>query len=89
MPNYSFRDKRNNDIQVLDMPMAEREPWLEANPDWEQVFLKVCIADPLMLGHLPAHAKDFQRNVLGRMAKSIPGNNIEHQMRRFGRTTEI
>lgn len=87
--NYTFRNKKNNSVKVVEMRMADREPWLDANPDWEQIIVNMVLADPMMLGRLPAEAKDFQRNVIGRMEASIPGNNLKHQMRRFGQTREI
>ncbi len=86
---YSFRNKNDGEIITLEMRMADREPFLEACPELEQIITKMHLADPLMLGKLPAHAKDFQRNVIGRMAEAIPGNNLKEQMRHFGNTTDI
>lgn len=89
MVTYTFRNKNTDEVFNLDMPMASRESFLENCPELEQLIVACNIADPMMLGHLPANAKDFQRNVLGRMAESIPGNNIKQQMKHFNMTTEI
>jgi hypothetical protein len=75
---YSFRNKETQDIQTIEMSMADRQPWLDSHKDWEQIIVKMTLADPMMLGIQSYQQKDFNRNVLGRMAASIPGNTLKH-----------
>ena len=80
--NYTFKNKKNNDIKIVSMVMSEREPWLNANPDWEQIIVSMTLADPMMLGIQTKEQKEFNKHVLGRMKKGIPNNNLHHS--RYG-----
>lgn len=74
---YSFRKIGTEDIFELSMPMADREVYLQENPEMEQVIVKAPgVADPLMLGRMNAAGKDFQRNVIDRMKHAIPHNQL-------------
>lgn len=85
MPTYNFRHRDSQEIILVECSMHEREEFIEANPEYEQILIHTpTIVDPLMLGRLSPTGKDFQRNVLGRMAAAIPGNNLGTQMKRFG-----
>lgn len=76
---YSFRHKEDhNNIVTLEMPMAEREPWLANNPDFEQIIVTCTIVDPMMVGVYSPDVANFNKNVLGRMKDAIPNNNLHH-----------
>jgi hypothetical protein len=83
MPIYTFRSKRNkNNIKTLDMPMAEREVWLDAHPQWEQILTVMNIGDAMMLGIVSKEVKEFNKHVIGRMKHGIHGNNLNRS--RYG-----
>ena len=73
---YSFQHKKTGEVLTLEMTMAEREPWLKKHRQWQQILTRINIADPMVLGIQTREQKDFNRNVLGRMKKAIPGNNL-------------
>jgi hypothetical protein len=73
---YSFRNKNDGEIVELEMKMCEREPYLENNPDWEQIITKSpSFGDPVKLGFTKPPS-DFQDKI-ARMKHSIPRNNIK------------
>ena len=52
--------------------LLESHPWISV--DWEEQK-PPAIGDPVRLGILKPPA-DFQKNVIGRMKESIPGNTL-------------
>ncbi len=85
MPEYTFENTLTKDIITLDMSMKEREEYLANNPTHQQILIKApALLDPMMMGKLSPSGKLFQSTVLDRMKKSIPGNNIAAQQKRFG-----
>jgi len=76
--NYSFRNKRSKRVVTLEMSMADREVYLKEHPNMEQVLLTMPpLLDPFFMGRLNDSAKSFQKNVLGKMKETIPGNNLK------------
>lgn len=74
MPTYKFRNKETGDVFEKWMLMAEREPYLEANPDLIQM--------PTLLNSV-SEVGDFQNKtdggwneVLTRVSK-VPGSVIK------------
>jgi hypothetical protein len=76
MPTYRFKD--NNTGEVFDkwMYMAEREPYLEANPNLTQVpagFTSISEVGDWKNTKVPGSFKD----VLGRIKTSYPNSTFE------------
>jgi hypothetical protein len=65
MPTYTFRDKNTGEITEKWMYMAQREPYLEANPDLEQIHLSAlsAVGDPGLRDRVPEGFKDVLRKV--------------------------
>jgi hypothetical protein len=75
---YDFRYKGTEEYFQLSMPMSDREKYLEDNPNVEQVLLVAPpLADPMRLGRMNPAQRNFQKNVIGRMRDSLPGNNLK------------
>lgn len=73
MPVYSFENKETNEQFELTMSMAEREPYLEANPNIKQIFTKFPgIGDPGRLGI--TKVDDGFKDVLKNVKKHHPGS---------------
>lgn len=75
MPTYCFLNNDTGEEFEETMPMAEREAYLQSNPNITQVFSRLNIGDPVRLGVTKPPA-DFMKGVIGRMQESIPGNRL-------------
>lgn len=61
------------------MSMSEREQYLEDNPHMQQTLVNVLpYVDPIMLGRLNKEGRNFQTNVIDRIAQTVPGNNLKN-----------
>ncbi len=75
MAIYTFYNKESDEYIELEMPMAEREPFLEANPHLEQALTKApSIGDAVRLGFVKP-AEGF-RDMLREMNKAHPKGRI-------------
>jgi hypothetical protein len=75
MPTYRFLDNNTGEEFEEIMAMADREPYLTANPHVTQVFNALNIGDSVRLGITKPPA-EFMKGVVGRMQESIPGNRL-------------
>lgn len=72
MPRYAFEDTNTGGQFEMDMPYDELQPFLNHNPELQQIF-KLNIGDSVSLG-VTRPPVDFQKYVLSR-AKAMPGAN--------------
>lgn len=76
MPIYSLKHKKTGEIFNKTMKISEYDQYLQQNPDIERYFDSVPLyGDPVRLG-IKTPPSDFQKNILGRMKESIPGNTL-------------
>ena len=80
MPTYTFRNKETDEEFTLSMKMDEREPYLKQNPHIEQIFTIPRIGDSVRLGVTKPNT-DFHKHVIGKIADTVPGNNIKQNSR--------
>lgn len=79
MPTYTFFDTTAKEEVSLFMSMSEREQYLEDNPHMQQTLVNVLpYVDPIMLGRLNKEGRNFQTNVIDRIAQTVPGNNLKN-----------
>lgn len=72
---YDFRNKITGEIIQLEMMMADREPYLEENPDMEQVIISCgFLGDSVKLGITKPDGAFI--NKIERMQHGIPHNKI-------------
>jgi hypothetical protein len=71
MPNYTFRNKKTEEIITVNMSMAEHDTYLNDKPDWEQIIQSAVVVDPVNIGITKPPA-DFQKYVLGRIKSAVP-----------------
>lgn len=71
MPNYTFRNKKTEEIITVSMTMAEHDTYLDDKPDWEQMILAANFVDPVSIG-ITKPPSDFQKYVLGRVKAAVP-----------------
>lgn len=72
MPNYTFRNKKTDEMITVQMTMAEHDTYLNDKPDWEQVIggpMTVCDSWTIGVSKPPS---DFSKYVLGRIKNSVP-----------------
>jgi hypothetical protein len=73
MPSYSFENTETNEQFDLTMRMAEREPYLQANPHIKQILTQFPgIVDPIRLGI--RKPDDNFRDVLKNVKAHHPGS---------------
>jgi hypothetical protein len=72
MPRYAFEDTKTGEQFEMDMSYDELTPFLNHNPELQQVF-KINIGDSVSMG-ITKPPVDFQKYVLNR-AKAMPGAN--------------
>lgn len=86
MPNYTFRNKKTKKEHTEFMTISERELYLRANPELEQVISLVPIVDSVRIGITKPDA-GFQKNVIGRIKAEHPDSYIGN--RHFNIPSEI
>jgi hypothetical protein len=74
MPTYTFRHKESGEVVEKVMRMSERDAWVEANSDYEQVHDSINIGDSVRMG-ITKPPSDFQKHIIGKVAK-MPGAKI-------------
>jgi len=75
MPTYDFRHKETQEVITKIMKISEKEEWLAANPEYENVILGAPgIGDPVRLG-LKKPDNGF-REVLQKAKQAHPLGNI-------------
>jgi len=76
MPIYTFEHKKTGDQQTLEMKIAERETWLDENPEWFQCLNTMHTGDPLKLGvSKNPRLLEFQKYVLPGIKKASGRDN--------------
>ncbi len=76
MPIYTLRDKETQEIFERTMKISEYEVFMEENPNFERYYNTMpLIGDSVRLG-IKKPPSDFQKNIIGRMKDSIPGNTL-------------
>lgn len=76
MPIYDLIDTNTNEVFEKSMKIAEYQRFLEENPHIKRYYTKPNIAiDSIALGRTKP-PKEFQENIIGRIKRSVPGNNI-------------
>lgn len=76
MPLYDILNTETGKIEEKMMSIAEYEQYKKDNPTHQQVFSDMRFIDEVRIGRKKP-PKDFQENVIGRMKRNIPGNNIQ------------
>ena len=82
MPNYTFKNKKTEEIFTITMKNSERELYLESNPDIEQMLISLNYVDPASVGRVKVPS-DFN-NLIKRIKKGNIGSTINS-----GNITEI
>jgi hypothetical protein len=76
MPIYSLKNKNTGEIFEKNMKISEYTEYLKKNSDIERYFESVPLyGDPVRMG-IKTPPADFQKNIIGRMKESIPGNTL-------------
>lgn len=76
MPTYTMRNLETGDEQTLILTLSERQPWIDANPDWEQA-----LSTPLLVREAKgalAKSPDSWKDHLKTMKKHSGRNNKIH-----------
>lgn len=72
MPNYTFRNKKTEEIITVNMTMTEHDTYLNDKPDWEQIIQSANVVDSWNIGVTKPPA-DFQKYVLGKVQAKTAG----------------
>lgn len=80
MPTYTFRNKETGETFDKLMPMAQREPFLQDNPQLEQVLGATAMGDPVRLG-VRTNDSGF-KEVLSKIASSNYKSNLANKLSR-------
>jgi len=76
VPTYNFRQKETGEVIEKVMKFSERDEWIAANPDYEQVHIQMPnIGDPIRLG-ITKPPSDFQKHIIGKVA-SMHGADVQ------------
>lgn len=76
MPIYSLKNKKTGEIFEKIMKISDYERYLQENQHIERYFDTAPIyGDPIRLSIRKPPA-DFQKNVVGRIKASVPGNTL-------------
>ena len=86
MPRYAFEDTKTGDQFEMDMSYDELQPFLNHNPELQQIF-KLNIGDSVSLG-VTRPPVDFQKYVLER-AEAMPGANKKTLEKRWVTPKEV
>ena len=84
MPNYDILHKPTGEVTEKFMTIAEKELFLKENPEYEQVFMKMRVGDPVALG-VQRPPSDFTNHVLAPIERFY--NSGKQRETRFGRKT--
>lgn len=76
MPTYTFRNTTNDEIELHEMKISERESFIAAHPDLEQVLVPQATLDSIRLGVKKPPA-DFQKGILGKIKENHPHGSVE------------
>jgi hypothetical protein len=81
MPTYDFQNKVTGEVVEKMMKMTEKDEWLAANPDWQQIHTggSAAIGDPVRLG-IRKHDNGF-REVLQKIHEKAPGSRLKDNIR--------
>jgi hypothetical protein len=80
MPTYSFQNIKSGEIVEKILRISEREEWLQANPEYQQVHLKApAMGDPVRLG-ITRMDNGF-REVLQKIHERSPGSTLKDSIR--------
>jgi hypothetical protein len=82
MPNYDILHKPTGEITEKFFTIAAKEQFLKENPDYEQVFTKMRVGDPVALG-VQRPPSDFTNHVLAPIERHYNGG--KQRDTRFGR----
>lgn len=75
MPNYTFKCNDTGRTWTESMSNSDREVFLEANPNIQQILKPIATLDPYSVG---GPKKDSEwRDLLGRIKKNNRGSNID------------
>jgi hypothetical protein len=76
MPIYSLKNKTTGEIFEKNMKISEYTEYLQQNPHIERYYESTPLfGDPIRLG-IKKPPADFQKNVIGRIKASLPGNTL-------------
>jgi hypothetical protein len=75
MPTYDFRNEETGEVFEMQMSISEMEKYLKKNKHIKQAVSRVALGDSVHLG-ITKPPSDFQKNVIGRIKESVPGNKI-------------
>jgi len=77
MPIYSLKNKETDELFEKTMKIAEYVEYIKENPHIERYHdTAPMFGDPIRLG-ITKPPSDFQKNIIGRMKASIPGNTLD------------
>ncbi len=80
MPTYTFRNKETGEVFDKLMPMSQREPYLQENPQLEQILGATAMGDPVRLG-IRSTDSGF-KEVLSKIASSNYKSNLSNKLSR-------
>ena len=75
MPNYTFRNKKTDEVYDISMPMSEIDDFEKNNDHLERVYTKMNIVDPVGIG-ITRPPSDFSKYVLGKVKAANPHTEI-------------
>jgi len=78
MPNYTFLNKTTGEEWIEEFSIANKEAYLENNPNIEQMLTTMTIGDPVRLGKTKAPS-DFSKYILGKVKERNPLGNVERK----------
>lgn len=73
MPTYTFFRKDTGEEWTERMSIAERETFLNENPDVEQKIVAIATVDSWGIAGAAAPPSDFSKYVLGKVRDKVPG----------------
>lgn len=86
MPTYDFRHKPTGEVTEHFMTIAGMEKFLAENTDYEIVFLKMQVGDPVALG-IKQPPSDFTKHIIAPIEKHYFGKRRESRYRTPTRET--
>lgn len=86
-PTYSYLNTETNEEFDVKMSMSEVDDFEEKNPQYQRVYVKTNIVDPVTAGVTKPPA-DFTKHVLGRVA-NMPGADKNKIYKRWHPPKEV